>query len=397
VLGLGLFAVRILVRREALHIPFMVPVFMITVGSLVASINALAPRAAVLAMVQDAYLFLWFVMLVHLLRDRDLTGVQKTWMWVGNGIALYGLVLLMVTEHLSIVDMVHPKGERANGTFYDPNVFGGYLVMSLFFVMSLGSRIHPLLKWGSIALLSLAIIATKSNGSLLSLVVGLGVWFLVRSRTRRGNPLVFLAGGLLAVALATTAVWLNVGFGVGAAQLRDFQRESFLARATRSSEGRFTIWKNLQSVYAKRPLGIGPGNSSSLTVSVEDRIRQNSLQGKEAHNDYLAYAIERGPLGISGLLLMLGMAFAKLFAAAGRRRGHDGKDEALAPLIAALGGALAASAVHGLTIEVLHFRHFWMLLAVICAVEAQAKSRQAEKDATAGHRLAPSAVGVAAA
>jgi O-antigen ligase len=206
-----------------------------------------------------------------------------------------------------------------------------------------------------------------------------------------------MASGMLGVALVTAAVWLNVGFGLGAAELRDLQRESFLARATRSSEGRFTIWKNLQNVYSKRPFGIGPGNSSSLTVSVENRIRQNSLQGKEAHNDYLAYAIERGPLGILGLLVMLGMAFAKVFSAAGRCRGHDDKDAAMAPLMAALGGALAASAVHGLTIEVLHFRHFWMLLAVICAAESQVQRRRAEQDAPAEGRLTPSAVGVAAA
>jgi hypothetical protein len=43
-------------------------------------------------------------------------------------------------------------------------------------------------------------------------------------------------------------------------------------------------------------------------------------------------------------------------------------DSATGALVAALAGALAASAVHSLTIERLHFRHFWLLLAIVCAL-----------------------------
>jgi hypothetical protein len=53
----------------------------------------------------------------------------------------------------------------------------------------------------------------------------------------------------------------------------------------------------------------------------------------------------------------------------------------MGPLVAAVGGAFAASAVHGLTIEVLHFRHFWMLLAVICAIDAKVSGARAESGA----------------
>jgi hypothetical protein len=91
---------------------------------------------------------------------------------------------------------------------------------------------------------------------------------------------------------------------------------------------------------------------------------------------------------------MLGMAFAMVFACARPPRGE--RDETTGPLVAALGGALAASVVHALTIEVLHFRHFWMLLAIICAVDAQVR-RRAEKDAPAEHPGPSSAMGVAAA
>lgn len=384
VIGLAVFGVLFLTRRQPVRIPFMAPVLMITVGSLAAVVNAESPSASFLTMAQDAYLFLWFIMLVHLLRDRDLTPIQLTWIWVGNIIALVGIIIVLTQGHLSLLDIIKPKGKRAYGTFYDPNMFAGYLVMSLFFVLSMGRRFPWLLRWGSILLLTVCIVATKSNGGMLSLVIGLAVWAMMRAWTRRVPAVAVAASALLVLSLGLGALWMNAGVGVGAAQLKEFSNNSFLARVGHSSEGRFTIWNNLQETYARSPLGIGPGNSRWLTLSIEDRLRPNSLQAKEAHNDYLAYAIERGPLGLLGLLVLMGSAFGKLGAAARRREDSDSTPDTNGPLVAAMAGALTASAVHALTIEVLHFRHFWMLLAIVCAIEARLATGKAETRNPAG-------------
>lgn len=384
VLGLAAFAVMFLTRKEPIWVPFMAPVLMITVGSLAAVVNAESPSAAFMTMAQDAYLFLWFIMVVHVLRNRDLTAIQLTWIWVANIIALVGIIIVLTQGHLSVFDLIKPKGKRAYGTFYDPNMFAGYLVMSLFIVLSMGRRLAWLVKWGSILLISVCIVATKSNGGMLSLIVGLAVWVTMRAWTRRIPAVAMAASALLIVSLGLGALWMNAGVGLGAAQLSAFESNSFLARAGHSSAGRFTIWKHLQETYARSPLGIGPGNSRWLTLSIEDRLRPNSLQAKEAHNDYLAYAIERGPLGLLGLLALLGSAFGKLGAAAMRRDDDETTPDTTGPLVAALAGALAAAAVHALTIEVLHFRHFWLLMAIVCAIEARATagksgSRRPEK------------------
>ena len=378
VLGLAAFGVLFLTRREPVRIPFMAPVLMISVGSLAAVVNAESPSASFLTMAQDAYLFLWFIMLVHLLRDRDLTPIQLTWIWVGNIIAFWGIFLVLTQGHLSLLDIIKPKGKRAYGTFYDPNMFAGYLVMSLFFVLSMGRRLNWLVRWGSIVLMSVCIIATKSNGGMLSMIIGLAVWAMMRAWTRRVPAVAMAATALLVLSLGVVALWLNAGIGVGAAQLREFSDNSFLARGGHSAAGRFTIWNNLQETYARSPLGIGPGNSRWLTLSIEDRLRPGSLQAKEAHNDYLAYAIERGPLGLIGLLALMGSAFGKLFAAARRREDSDTTPDVDGPMVAALTGALVASAVHALTIEVLHFRHFWMLMAIVCAIESRIAGHRAQ-------------------
>ena len=401
VLGLMAFAARIMGRREAVRVPYMAPSFMVALGSLVAMVGALNPGASVLAIVQDVYLFTWFLMLIHIMRGRDLLPIQKAWMWSGNLIALYGVLVLIKQDHVAILDMVRPKGKRLDSTFYDPNMAGGYLVMCLFFTMSLAKKVSPLVRWGSMGLMLLGIVASKSNGAALSLVVGFAVWLLMRARTLRSHPLLVGAAGFLAATVALTAVWAIVGLGIGSAELDSFEENSFLARASHSSEGRFTIWKNLEDTYKKSPLGIGPGNSSSLTVSVAQRLRPGSLQAKEAHNDYLAAAIERGPLGISGLLLLLAMAFGKLYAAARPKDPETGEpvkpDDGFGRLVAAMGGALAAAAVHGLTIEILHFRHFWMLMAIVVVIDGLAKGEGAESRSPAESPVLPPPVRVAAA
>jgi hypothetical protein len=85
-----------------------------------------------------------------------------------------------------------------------------------------------------------------------------------------------------------------------------------------------------------------------------------------------------GPLGLAGLLALLGSAFGKLGAAARRREGAETTPDTNGPLVAAMTGALVASAAHALTIEVLHFRHFWMLMAIVCAIEARVAGGMAQ-------------------
>jgi hypothetical protein len=87
----------------------------------------------------------------------------------------------------------------------------------------------------------------------------------------------------------------------------------------------------------------------------------------------------------------MGSAFGKLWVAAGRRDDAQATRDTNGPLVAAMTGALAAAAVHALTIEVLHFRHFWMLMAIVCAIEArtaagQAGSRQPTQNVSMGSR-----------
>ena len=116
-----------------------------------------------------------------------------------------------------------------------------------------------------------------------------------------------------------------------------------------------------------------------------------------SHNDFLAYAIERGPLALIGLLALLAQAFLKLVDAWKKRGLTHPRKSAVGPLVAAAAGALVASSVHALTIEVLHFRHFWMLLAIVCAIEGAPARQRAERSRETGDPIEPPGARVAAA
>jgi O-antigen ligase len=381
VLAIAAFAIAVLSRRIEPRAPFLLAVFAIAIGSLIAVVNAVSVPAAVLALVQDVYLYLWFVMLVSVLRARgDLVGLRMAWVGIACVVAVVAIVGVVLKGNTTIAGIVGPKGARATGTFSDPNMCADYLGMSLFVVLSLSGHMGRALRWGVVALLVAAIVATKSNGGALSLFVGLVVWAVIRARTRR-IPLPVLAGAaLVALSLVLSAAWMSAGFGVGSGQLKGLESGSFLGRFAHSSEGRLKIWRQLEQTLQKSPLGIGPGNSRWVPLTVEGRERPHSMYSKEAHNDYLAYAIERGPLALLALLFLLWQAFAKV-RTVWKRRARSG--EAAGVLAAALAGALACSAMHSLTIERLHFRHYWLLLAMVCAFAEAARPHKAAQSAAA--------------
>jgi O-antigen ligase len=385
VVALAAFAVLLLSRRITLRAPFAAGAFVILVGSLIAVVNAVSPPASLLALFQDAYLYVWFVMLVSVLSVRgDLVGLRLAWTGIACIVAIIAIVgLIVVKGNTTLMGIVGPKGARATGTFSDPNMCADYLGMSFFILMSLGRHMARVLRWAIGALLLVAIVATKSNGGALSLFVGLLVWAAVRARTVRFPAPAIAGAALLAVSLVLSAWWMTTGLGVSNRQLEGLESHSFLARATHSSKGRLKIWTQLEQTLRKSPLGIGPGNSAWIQLTVEGRERPHSMNSKEAHSDYLAYMIERGPLALLALLFILWQAFAKVKTVWMRRVRAGTADRGTGALVAALAGALACSAVHSLTIERLHFRHFWLLLAIVCALAETTRAARVRPTADA--------------
>ena len=367
--ALAWFAWLVVRDRRDVALPFAGPVLLVAIGSVLATASAVSLPAALLTMLQDAYLYCWFVLLVALLARRasrgDLESVRRAWVWTANVIALGAIGVALVASHAGLGAVLFGSRFRASATFYNPNMFADYLILSVFMLLGLIGRMRRALWCGSLAVLLGALVLTKSNGGLIALATGVLVWAVIwawgdpRSRLR-------VAGlGALGLALVLLATWAHLEWGFGAGAIRGLEQQSFIGRMSHSSESRGRIWQRLERTWQHAPAGIGPGNSAVQLVSIGARERAASFQAKEAHSDYLGYAVERGPLALAGLAWAMAQAFRMVLRSRRRLTQRTGDRDAAARLRAALAGALVATSVHSLVIEKLHFRHFWLFLALL--------------------------------
>jgi len=380
VAALAAFGLALLVPGRRLRAPLVLPAALVAIGSLVATLSAPSAGLAALALAQDAYLFAWFLLIVNLVREpADVRLVRVAWTWTAVAVSLGAVGQLLVQTHGSLGTLLGARGFRPASTLYNPNMLADYLVSSVFVAASLAHEVPRGRLALAIGVLLVGLLATKSNGGAIALAAGAVVWAVVAAVTsgvsvRRVAAVTALLAGVLGL-----AVWFNAEWGVGDSALASLGRHTFVGRMEHSSASRLHIWEQLERSYARSPLGIGPGNSGALTLSIAERERPNSYRSKEAHSDYLAYAIERGPLGVAGLLLMTILAFLHVGRYWNRaRRAPEGRRSrrGAAMWTAAMAGALTASTVHSTVIEKLHFRHFWLLLGLVCGSALMAAGRR---------------------
>jgi O-antigen ligase len=127
----------------------------------------------------------------------------------------------------------------------------------------------------------------------------------------------------------------------------------FLGRAERSSEGRFDLWQQGLDAYLKYDVflwGVGPEN-----------FREVGDKGKQLHNDFLAFSVERGLLGTLGLVLFAALAAGR--AAYMVLIAIKYPDRARLVIVVFL-AAIVAALVESLTHQTFHFRELWVVLAL---------------------------------
>jgi hypothetical protein len=237
------------------------------------------------------------------------------------------------------------SGDRAQGLFKDPVVYGPFLIPAA--LMLVEDIVTPRLVGGralwkvlAVSLLSLGVVLSFSRAAWLSLALGLGTVLLVLALRRGGGrrALVVFSVLLAAVAIVLSALVLtgSTGFLAQRAHLQSYDAERFSAQALGFREGE------------RYPFGIGPGQFDMVsTVS--------------AHSTYIrAFAEE----GLPGLLTLLALLFATLlFALRNVVRGVDTYGIGSAALLGAWVGLVANS----LFVDTLHWRHLWLVAALIWA------------------------------
>ena len=240
-------------------------------------------------------------------------------------------------------------GPRAKGLFKDPNVYGAFLVPAALILLEeiVRPRLLRLRTPAKLALVSavtVGILFSFSRAAWLNAAVGLVVMLAVLALRRGGGR---RAIAVLAVVLTATAVMFVTVAVTSSVSFID-QRAHF----QRYDVQRFGAQLSGVEYAVQYPLGIGPGQFELLSPV-------------SAHSTYVRALAEEGLLG---LLLLLALMVLTLFLA--MRNAEAGRDTygiGSAALLAAWCGLLANSVF----IDTLHWRHLWLVAALIWAAAAR--------------------------
>lgn len=243
-------------------------------------------------------------------------------------------------------------GLRAKGPFKDPNVFGSFLVPAAIYALSQLAKRRPgvdtFIYAGLFILFVLGILLSFSRGAWMNFSVSFllfsifACWTAPTYRHRVGwlvAGTALLAAGSLAVAGAISMDVVGKRFA---------QRATLVQRYDTARGGRFDTQIHALTRAAENPLGVGPG-------------RSDDAFGLEPHNLYLHALIEGGWLAFIGLLAFLGWTL--LSGLHPLRRRWQLRTETAVIYICTAGTLLQS-----LFIDSTHWRHLWLLLALLCAV-----------------------------
>jgi O-antigen ligase len=246
------------------------------------------------------------------------------------------------------------NGERASGLFKDPNVFGPFLVPIA--VILLEQRIAPRLprllrlgalsSWMALVVLCVGVLFSYSRAAWANLVIALLVMLVVSSMRRRGarralHALVVLLaiGGVLLIVLNATG---SIGFLEHRAHLQSYDTERFAAQSFGWQLG----WTH--------PVGVGPGQF-------------NAYFPVATHSTFVRVFAEQGPFG---LLVWIALLLATLVLAL--RNAVIGRDT-YGIGSAALLGAWCGLIFNSTVVDTLHWRHLWVVAALIWAGAMRAR------------------------
>ncbi|NJO22567.1 MAG: hypothetical protein HC868_06000 [Sphingomonadales bacterium] len=241
------------------------------------------------------------------------------------------------------------KFGRATGTFKDPNVFGAFLVPAVLYVLHLVLT-RPLRRSvGPLAaglVLAFALLLSFSRGAWLNLAIALAAFSYLHLVTA-ASPLLrlrlaalILAAGLIAALAVTAALQTDAVsslFSVRAELVQGYDS---------GPEGRFGGQEKAADLLLEAPLGIG-ALQFSATYHHED-----------VHNVYLNMFLNTGWAG--------GLAYAVIVALSlGLGFAHTLKGTPTRPIFLVAYAALLGVVVEGLIIDTDHWRHFYLLLALV--------------------------------
>jgi hypothetical protein len=348
------------------RLPYALGSALMMLGGIVAALLANAPWTSTVVIAQDLLLLLWACALA--LGGRDVTlvsAVVRTWCLVAPAYATV-MVIAYLGGLSAIAGVTADNGARAAYTFPDPNLAANWLVVSILVMVACERPRGAGLRAAAIAVILLAIVFTGSNGGMVTLVVGVICAIAVHSLRLHGP-----VAGVRVLALTCLIAfgsWVYVVPHVNMTAVRESASASIpllrdsIGRTDESAGTREElVSEGIGLWFSSDATGFGPARTKATLT------RLQSPYSKEAHNDYLATLLERGVLGVVGLILLMGAVGTRCTRVV--RGTLPPAYAAVVPrpwILAAVAPAFAVSAAF---YEVLPFRHLWTWLGLVAALE----------------------------
>lgn len=263
---------------------------------------------------------------------------------------------------------------RASGTFKDPNVLGSYLIMGALYFMQrllLGQARRPVLTAAAYLTVVAGIFLSFSRGSWLAFAVATllatALTFATtpdRRARRRIVALVCVAGALGA---------LVIGGLLADGHIRSF----FLERAAVTQDydvgetGRFGNQFRSLNMLLDRINGFGP-------------LRFRLTFGLDPHNSYINSFASYGWLGATAFFLLVGLTFFIGFRVATLPSPYRRVAQVFWP-------ALMVFLLQGFQIDIDHWRHVYLMLGAVWALEGARLHGMERRRPRQAARIAPGA------
>jgi hypothetical protein len=363
--------------RTVLRLPYSSGVTLLVIGGLIGAIMAGAPAHVVLVIAQDVILLLWCAVLA-LGRDdpRLVEVVTRTWCRTAPLLATVG-VLAYIVGFAPLSGVTAKDASRASYTFGDPNLAGNYLVLSLLIMFACRRPVRPRLRWASYAMVLTALVMTGSNGGMLSLMLAVSGLVILTALRRQGPTAAIVTLSLCGAATVGAAVYVAprvdlTSVRIAAAQSVPLVRDSVGRSDGSAHEREALLNEGTRLWFSGQGTGYGPARTKATLLAFQ------APYVKEAHNDYLATLLERGPVGVIGLLLLgltTGTYLRRLLVTPLVGAWHEAVPRAWALVVVAPVIAFAAAFY-----ETLHFRHLWTWLGLVAALALSQTAQRRRKD-----------------
>jgi hypothetical protein len=290
-----------------------------------------------------------FIFAAFVVRQPDLHSrlIMHAYLWAAFIAAVAGVV-----GYFGVVpgaQQLFTKFGRAAGTFKDPNVYGPFLIPALLYALHLTilrPAVRALFPALMLGFLMFAVLLSFSRGAWAALAIAVTVFgylsFVTAGTNRHRLKLAVLAvlGG------ATIVIGLMVAMQFDQISNLMSERASLAQNYDSGPEGRFGGHEKAKAVILDNPFGIGA------------QMFSERHHTEDVHHVYLAMFMNAGWLG--GLVFIFMTAMTLLI---GLR--HAFRRTLTQPLFLVVYAAFLAHAIEGFLIDIDHWRHYYLLMALI--------------------------------